>query len=64
MLAQYNDYVKATIKANKDNVLGVIALSEYGSDDAKVILPLIKTLSSKMQQHPDVVKLKKAYEAK
>ena len=64
MLAQYNDYVKATIKANKDNVLGVIALSEYGSDDPKVILPLIKTLSSKMQQHPDVVKLKKAYEAK
>ena len=47
-----------------DNVLGVIALSEYGSDDPKVILPLIKTLSSKMQQHPDVVKLKKAYEAK
>ena len=64
MLAQYNDYLKATIKANKDNVLGVIALSEYGSDDPKVILPLIKTLSSKMQQHPDVVKLKKAYEAK
>jgi hypothetical protein len=64
MQEKYNDYQRATIKANKDNVLGVIALSEYGSDDPKVILPLIKTLSSKMQQHPDVVKLKKAYEAK
>lgn len=64
MLAKYNDHLKATIKANKDNVLGVIALSEYGSDDPKVILPLIKSLSSKMQQHPDVVKLKKAYESK
>ena len=61
MLPQYNDHLKATIKANKDNVLGAIALSQYGSDDPKEVMSLINSLSSKIQKHPDVVALKKAY---
>ena len=64
MLPQYNDYLKATIKANKDNVLGAIALSQYGSDDPKEVMSLINSLSPKIQQHPEVASLKKAYEAK
>jgi hypothetical protein len=61
MLPQYNDYLKATIKANKDNVLGAIALSQYGSDDPKEVMSLINSLSPKIQQHPEVAALKKAY---
>ena len=61
MLPEYNDHLKATIKANKDNVLGAIALSQYGSDDPKEVMSLINSLSSKIQKHPDVVALKKAY---
>ncbi|MBO6029666.1 MAG: hypothetical protein J6P75_10770 [Bacteroidales bacterium] len=64
MLPQYNDYLKETIKANKDNVLGAIALSQYGSDDPKEVMSLINSLSPKIQQHPEVASLKKAYEAK
>ena len=61
MLPEYNDHLKATIKANKDNVLGAIALSQYGSDDPKEVMSLINSLSAKIQKHPDVVALKKAY---
>ena len=64
MQGQYKDYHKAMIKANKDNVLGWMALQQIDSDDPKEMLPLIKTLSSKMQKLPEVAKMKKAYEGK
>ena len=62
MKGQYDEYQKATIKANKGNFLGLMALRQIESDDPKEMLPLIKTLSSKMQQVPEVAKLKKEYE--
>jgi len=64
MLAQYNDYQKSTVKANKDNFLGLMALSQMESDDPKEMLSLINTLSSDMQALPDVAKMKKTYEDK
>ena len=62
MQAQYYDHLKATVKANKSNILSMIALSQMEGEDAKVRLSLINSLSSKMKAHPDVVKMKKACE--
>lgn len=62
--AKYNDYQRATLKANKGNILGVMALSHLNIDDPKEMLSLINSLSSKMKETPEAIALKKEYEAK
>ena len=64
MQEKYNDYQRATIKANKDNVLASVALSHLNSDDPKEILSLINSLSPEIQALPDVAGLKKEFESK
>ncbi|MBR1489336.1 MAG: hypothetical protein IJ611_01365 [Bacteroidales bacterium] len=64
MQEKYNDYQRATIKANKDNVLASVALSHLNSDDPKEILSLINSLSPEIQALPDVAGLKKEFASK
>ena len=59
---KYNDYIRGVIKDNKDNILGWIAVRDMGLDDEKEMLSLIKSLSSKIQALPEVVKEKQAIE--
>ena len=62
MKTQYDEYQKATIKANKGNILGLMAFRQIDNGDPKEMLPLLNTLSSKMQQLPEVANKKKEYE--
>lgn len=62
MLGKYNDFQKTTFRANKDNILGVTALSHLQIDDAKELLSLFNSLSAKMKETPEALKLKKALE--
>ena len=62
MKGKYEGHLKSTVKANKDNFLGLLALSQYQSDDPKEVLSLVKSLSSEMQKLPDVAQMKKDYE--
>lgn len=60
---KHDDYLKKTIKANKDNILAVIALGNLDDENPKEKLDLIKSLSPKIQENPEVAKVKKALEA-
>lgn len=62
VLAPYNDYLKETLKANRDNALGVMALNQMSIDDPNEMLSLINTLSSEMKERPEVIQMKKACE--
>jgi hypothetical protein len=61
--AEYIAHHKATVKANKDNIVGLTALRRIQSDDAKEMLSLINSFSSEMQKLPELADLKKEYEA-
>lgn len=60
--AEYIEFHKETIKANKDNILGLTALRQIENDDAKEMLSLINSFSSGMRKLPELVELKKSYE--
>mgnify|MGYP002626039781 CR=1 FL=1 len=64
VVGKFNDYQKKTIKANKDNLLGLTALRQIDVEDGKEMLSLINSLSEEMQAVPDVAKMKALYEVK
>ena len=64
VVGQFNDYQKKTIRENKDNLLGLAALSQIDIEDGKEMLKLIGTLSEDLQALPQVAKMKKVYEVK
>lgn len=60
---EHDEYLTKTIKANKDNILAVVALSTLDDEHPAEKLALIKSLSSKIQEVPEVAKTKAALEA-
>ena len=59
----HDDYLKKVIKSNKDNILSVVALNNLDDEDPAEKLALINSLSSKLQEKPEVAKVKTALEA-
>jgi len=63
-LARYNEHMKETVKANPDNVLALLALSEMGmSDDTEEILSLLDGLSEPLKALPAVQRLAQTFQS-
>ena len=56
-MKEFNDYQKETVKANGDNILGLLALMKMSVDDPEELKPLLAGFSSEMQANPMVVQL-------
>ena len=53
-LADFNDYHKETVRANGDNILGLIALIRMMTDDPEELKPLLDCFSGEMKDNPMV----------
>ena len=60
---KYNEHLLQVIKANKDNVLGLIGISNIELDDDAEMLALINGLSDELQAEPRVQAMKKSLDA-
>ena len=60
---KYNEHLLQVIKANKDNVLGLIGISNIEIDDDAEMLALINGLSDELQAEPRVQAMKKSLDA-
>ena len=64
IIGKFNDFQKETVKANGDNILGLIALSQLEEDDADEMIALLDGLSDEMKANPAVAQMRAAYETK
>ena len=53
-LAEYNKHLKEVIKANPDNVVGLMAISSLELDDNDEMLEILKSLSDELKARPNV----------
>ena len=58
VLPSFNEYQKKTIKENKDNVLGAMALKQLSEENPNEMLKLLGTLAPELQAQPDLAKMK------
>ena len=59
---KYNNHQKETVKANGDNILGLIALSQLEVDDPDEMVALLDGLSDELKANPAVARMRAAYE--
>ena len=64
VIGTFNEYQKKTLKANKDNLLGLMAISQIDEENPKEMLKLLDVLSPELQATPDVVKMKETLTVK
>ena len=57
LVPKFNDYQKETVRANSDNILGVIALMQLMEDDTEEIKTLLAGFSDEMKANPNVAQL-------
>ena len=57
IMDEFNDYQKETVKANGDNVLGLMALMQMMTDDPEELKPLLAGFSDEMKANPMVAQL-------
>ena len=50
VIEKFNDYQKETAKANLDNIIGLMAISQMMSDDADEMLGLLNSLSTELKE--------------
>ena len=60
ILPEFNAYQKETIRANNDNILGLIALIQLMDDDPEELKSLVAGFSDELQAHPMVTQLTSA----
>ena len=60
---EYNDYLEQTIKANTDNIVGLIALSNIELEDDEEMLELIDGMSDAIKAEPRVKAMRQAIDA-
>ena len=60
---EYNNYLEKTIKANPDNIIGLIALSNIELEDDEEMLKLIDDMSEAIQNDPRIAAMRKALDA-
>ena len=63
-LKEYNDFQVKTVKANSDNVLALIALSQMDLEDSDLMSSLLDGLSDEMKALPDIASLRAVFETK
>ena len=63
VLDQFNDYQKATVKANPDNILSLVALSQLMDDDTDELLALLDGLSDEIKALPIAAQMRTALES-
>lgn len=63
VIPSYNEYMAKVAKENPDNLLGLIAISQYQYEDVNELRPLIDGLSDALKENPDIVSLVKAMDA-
>ena len=64
VIGQFNAYQKETVKANPDNILGLMALSQLMEDDPNEMIALLDGLSEDMKAIPEVVQMRATYDTK
>ena len=65
VIGKFNDYQKEAAKANADNFVGLMALSQITNDsDTEGILALLNGLSDEMKATPQAVRMIASYESK
>ena len=57
ILPEYNEYQKATVRANGDNILGVMALMQLMDDDPEELKSLLTCFSGEMRANPMVAQM-------
>ena len=62
VLEKFNDYQKETAKANPDNFVGLMAISQIMDDDADELLALLNGLSDEMKATPQAARMLAAFE--
>ena len=60
---RFNDYQKETAKANLDNIVGLMAISQIMDDDVDEVLALLDGLSDELKAHPMVPQMRAALES-
>ena len=60
---EYNAYLEKTIKANPDNILGLMSIVNIELEDDEKMLELIDGLSDNIRENPRVVALRKAIDS-
>ena len=60
---KFNDYLESTIKGNRDNIVGLIALSNIDLEDDKEMLELIDGMAPAIKDQPRVQAMRKAIDA-
>ena len=63
-IVTYNDYQKETVRANGDNFLGLLALSQLTDEDPEVVKGLLDGLSEEMKALPEVAAMIASFENK
>jgi len=64
VIEDFNAYQKETVRANGDNVLGLLALSQLMLDDDAEMIELLGGLSDEMKQIPEVARMIATYDTK
>ena len=57
IMDDFNDYQKETVRANGDNILGLMALMQMMTDDPEELKPLVAGFSDEMKANPMVAQL-------
>ena len=64
VIGRFNDYQKETVKANPDNIVGLMALSQLDLDDPTEMIALLDGLSEEMKAIPEVARMRETYDVK
>ena len=62
VVEKFNEYQKETAKANLDNIVGLMAISEIMDDDTEELKALLDGLSDEMKARPEVARMIASFE--
>ena len=63
VIGTFNDYQKEAVKANSDNIIGLMAISQIMSDDAGEMIALLDGLSDDFKDIPEVIRMRSSFES-
>ena len=63
VIGTFNDYQKEAVKANSDNIIGLMAISQIMSDDAGEMIALLDGLSDDFKAIPEVIRMRSSFES-
>ena len=63
VVGTFNEYQKEAAKANSDNIIGLMAISQIMSDDAGEMIALLDGLSDDFKDIPEVIQMRSTFES-